>query len=97
YKIAVAEERSALRDRNLVTARLAHLVHCTAHSFRVHPLALLHVHGPTRRAGRMKKVGLATEKGRNLQHVHLTCDCRTLLRQMYVRENREPSRCSHAP
>src|SRR5690606_19622156 len=61
-----------------------------AHAFRVHPLSLLDVHWPPGRAGGLEEVGLATEKGRDLQHVDDLRDRCALVREMDISEHRKP-------
>lgn len=86
-QIPVAEERPALGDSDFVATRFPNLRDCTAHSFGVHPLPLLHIHGSSGRTRSLQEICLTAQESRYLQHVNLTCNSGTLLREVHIRQH----------
>ena len=69
-EIVVPEARPALRQQDALAAALMDLVHDVAHIVRREELPLLHVDDRPRLCRRVQQIGLAREKGGDLEDVH---------------------------
>ena len=69
-QITVPEERAALGNGDLAAAfRRPDLRDRADHPLRLHPLPLLHVHGPARAPRGDEEIGLPAEERRDLEHI----------------------------
>ena len=88
-KVVVAEGRPPFAKKDAIVSCLADFLGGGSHVFGGHELALLEMDGAPRASGRLEKIGLTAEEGRNLQDVEDRGGVGNLVRSVNVRENRK--------
>ena len=96
HQAAVAEERAALAQQYVATTGRDKLVDHMPHVPRRQELTLLHVHRARRGRRGHQQIGLARQKGRNLDHIAHVRHRRSLVRFVDVGRHRQARRLAHA-
>ena len=96
-QIVVAEAGSTLREENTAVSRGGNLLDGMLHIPGRNKLAFFYIDGAPRFARGQQQIGLAAQKGRDLQHIGSFCSNFALRRLVHIGQHRQSGRFSQPP